>query len=544
MARSKNPDLLFPDILTARAERVSKDYCSRSSVGDVPKLDRVTLFVTHKCNLFCVYCNGPHMGKGIDPNLRAEMLRSDVTLEQYTKLLEDWAAHGLASIHFTGGEATRNRNLAEFVLLAKERGISCSLTTNGTASPALYRRLVENGLSEIRISIDSAVDEEFDRITGVAGTAHKVKENIRSLATLRDDEGKDIYVILNACVGAFNIDDVKSNLETLSAFRPDAIKFLVIAEEASEVFTKASRKAVDDLLEYAKTLRGGDELLEMKIRAMFRKESSGLRGQVREIRHCFIPLTERTLDAKNIYPCSIYLRYRGSPIAAASLPFAGQQKAIEDFVQNHDCRNDQICIDNCTSCCKRYNLDVNRRVNYSDAVAEAESRGAISVIAPSDEEIAVAINEKQMILQQDGAGSAPFVIIKPPGLAHADEIREYLASQGVRMTGENAIDDWQSLSLMLYMKNTDKDRVRFRMARNKAFLSFEGNNHAQFLSIEESVPEGKIRRIRLELRRMFPESLFFFSYDDENVLARSNCIHVPDYKDIGYERKVIKYYLG
>ncbi len=124
MARSKNPDLIFEDLLQERAKRVAGVYMQadpKAAFFDFKRtpffrqnqtepldleLDRVTLFVTHKCNLLCRYCNGPHMNKTISPDQRREMLNAEISIEQYEKLLEEWAAHGLKHIHFTGGEPT------------------------------------------------------------------------------------------------------------------------------------------------------------------------------------------------------------------------------------------------------------------------------------------------------------------------------------------------------------------------------------------------------------------------------------------------------
>lgn len=539
MARSRNPDLLFPDLMVERADRVSALYCK----GDMnsAELDRVTLFVTHRCNLFCDYCNGPHMDKSMPEDERRAMLNADLKLEQYIRLLDDWSAHDVKSVHFTGGEATLSKDLPEFIRLASEKSISTVLTTNGTASPDLYTQLIEKGLREVRVSVDSLIPEQFDALVKVKGTTAKVKDTISAITELRD-AGKDVYLILNACVGSFNIDSIKNTLDSMIALSPDAIKFLVVAEEAEKVRSTASREFVDSLLDYVKSSGRDDELLETKIRNLFRKGSFGLkgRGAKNEMKRCFIPLTERTLDSRSIYPCSIYLRYKGEPIAGADLDFEGQQAAILDFVDAHDCRDDPICVDSCTNCCKTYNIEVNRRIAEEELTANARKQGPIRVGSISDLELRNFRWEHMFADHIPPKDLAPFVIIKPYGLSHEEDILDYLDEQGLVVTEQRAIDDWQALSQHLYLKGADDKTAKFKMARNKAFAKFEKGNRALYLCLEVGIPEKKLARIKSELRRWYPGEYRFMLYEGEEILLRSNCVHVPDYQDIKEEKSIVR----
>jgi MoaA/NifB/PqqE/SkfB family radical SAM enzyme len=546
MARSKNPDLLFPEILLERADRVSNLYFNSKEGMLSTNLDRVTLFVTHRCNLICSYCNGPHMDKSMDSGKRKAMLRSDITPEQYLRHLEDWAEHSLKNIHFTGGEATMHADLPEFIRLATEKGILSTLTTNGTAPTGLYKMLVDNGLSEIRISIDAAADEEFDRIVGVKGSCAKVKRNLDALVKMRDEQQKDVYIVINACVGSFNIGTVKSTLDSLMGLKPDAIKFLVVAEQKGAVRSEASREFVNELLEYVNATGRDDELLERKIRSMFRKSSSGLscKASQMEMKRCFIPLTERTLDGRHLYPCSIYVRYKGAPIISADVSFEEQQAALLDFVDNHDCREDSICIDNCTNCCKQYNIEVNRKVRGQKAVQAAYENGSIVIDNVTDEEVSDFLQTYEEIQQVELDGNRPFVIIKPQGMEHREHILRYLEEQGLVVREERTIEDWRELSLFLYYRHSGEKDVKFRIAKNKAHTLLDPGNSALCLVLEEGIPEAKLHRIRTQVRNWYGESLRYFEYDGERAMIRSNCIHVLDYSDMDAEKKVVDYFLG
>ena len=138
--------------------------------------------------------------------------------------------------------------LPDFVRQATRLGIPSSITTNGTAPFDRYRDLIANGLSELRISIDSHREKDFDATVGVPGTFRKVRENIRRLIELKRSGGKRFFVILNACVGAFNLDEVRSTMRGLMGFAPDDIKLLAVAEEASSVSARARLDSVKVLM--------------------------------------------------------------------------------------------------------------------------------------------------------------------------------------------------------------------------------------------------------------------------------------------------------
>lgn len=542
--RSKNPDLIFDDILLARAKAVPNlENLSGESVFD---LDRVTLFVTHRCNLFCEYCNGPHMDKSMDQDRRRAMLGSDVSLDLYVQMLDDWVEHNLQHIHFTGGEATLNSNLPEFIKLASEHSVLSTLTTNGTADISFYRQLVDYGLSEIRISIDSAVAEEFDRLVGVEGACDKVKKNIESLVEMRDREEKNIFIILNACVGSFNVDHLKETIDFLVDLNPNDAKLLVVAEQGQGVHSKASRMIVDELLNYVHSKHEDYILLEKKICALFRRDTFGLHDPAsqHEIDHCFIPLTERTLDSRGVYPCSIYLRYKADPLISTEADYSEQQAVLNEFVIGHDCRDDPICVDNCTSCCKGFNLEANRMIHNQISLRKGEARPVIEVKEVKDEEVRRVIAHYEKILNIDSCGESPFIVIKPMGIEYENEIKGYLSSQGVVIPGERLIRDWQTFSLYLYLKESDEERVRFKIARNRAYGRFEPSNQSRLLLLEDGVPEKKLLRMKGEFRKWYGEEFGFFSYEGERHRLRTNVIHTPNYRDLARENKVIKFFFG
>ncbi len=326
--RSKNPDLLFPDIMEERIKRIRNLW--HWPVGSLKDVDRMTVFVTHRCNLFCRYCNGPHVSLQQGNSFRKRiMLHSDLSLKSFRQMLfEALAIARIRHIHFTGGEPTLNPDLPRFIELSSNHDIPASITTNGVASPELYEELINKGLTEIRVSLDSCSIEDFDGITGVQGSFDRVVESIRRIVKLRD-EGKDIFLVINACVDNGNHERLEDTLDFLLNLDADDIKFLTVAEDKEEVCKGADPTLIDRLNRHIKHIHEGKfPLLRTKIQNLLNPIASGLQDLQAQIlmKHCFIPLTERTFDATHYYPCSIYVRYYGEPLGRITDSFSQQQE--------------------------------------------------------------------------------------------------------------------------------------------------------------------------------------------------------------------------
>ncbi|MFC1696768.1 radical SAM protein [Nanoarchaeota archaeon] len=542
MGRSKNPDLIFDDTLKERAERVTLNY-----LGDNLNhmdLDRVTLFVTHKCNFKCSYCNGPHVNKNMDIKLRREVLKADVTMDQYEKWMVDWANHNLKNIHFTGGEATLHKDLPKMVQMATDNGILSTLTTNGYSDIDVYRELIDNGLTEFRISIDTMIEDEFDKIVGRKGAGHKVLSNIQELVKMRDEEGKDIYLIFNTCAGSFNIEQMKQICSDIISLNGDDAKLLIVAEQGEEVRKNVSKELVDELLEYVDMHRSDYILLKKKIENLAKKNTFGLKDMPskKEIKTCFIPMTERTLDARYLYPCSIYLRYFGPPIARSDHTFPVQQKLINDFATKHMCVDDFICYEYCTSCCKEFNLEANRMVKNKDKIHKATDYGVIEVFSVENGESQKALNIFDEILSLNHTEPQNFLIIKPIGMKYIDEIKDYIKYYGISIKGEKIIEKWGDISLFLYASKNKMRNVDIKLARNKAYREFE-DEKAMCLYIENGYDAGILKDLKQDLRNMFDEEFRFYRYKEGVNLLKSNCVHIPDEGDVELENKILNYFL-
>lgn len=536
---SKNPDLLLPDVMQERLERITDFWGWR--LGRLQHFDRITAFVTHRCNLRCQYCNGPHMNLNSgNIERKHELLQTVLRAKLFKAFLEKLSANvKIRHIHFTGGEPTLNRELPDLIKLATDQEILSSLTTNGTAPFAAYQQLIINGLTEIRISLDSYQAQIFDQIVSVPGTFARVIDNIKKITELRDQHGADIFLVINACVDSSNLQQLNETLDFLLGLKPNDIKFLVVAQDKQNVM-----RSEDDLLinKLSAKLQAYPEsafpLLRKKIALLFDNGATGLNDQDCQqlMKNCFIPLTERTIDGKHFYPCSIYLRYQGNPLGRITESFEKQQHQTIEFVRRHDCRTDPICSQFCTNCCKTFNLKANEKVATTD-LPSIQLKTTIDKTATID-----FLNRLSEILSaRKPIQSLPFIVIKPLGQPWRQQILAEITNQGFEPLQLIEINNWQQIASFLHCWPLTKPRCHFSLENQEAFRHVE-TDKAELIWLKSRVDLAELAEFKKRIRTLFPGERYRLQTTRNERIIRVNSIHTPESGDLERENKILQHF--
>lgn len=127
-------------------------------------IDYLRISVTDRCNLKCVYC----MPEGNIPCLEKEEVLS---FEEIIKVCKSAAKLGIKKIKLTGGEPLVRPHFVSLVRQIKAvEGIEeITLTTNGILLEKQLEDLIEAGISQINISLDTLDPKRFKEITKVDG---------------------------------------------------------------------------------------------------------------------------------------------------------------------------------------------------------------------------------------------------------------------------------------------------------------------------------------------------------------------------------------
>jgi len=100
------------------------------------------LYVTHRCNLRCLYCNFPFLKT------------PELTTHQWADILDQLARLGCRRVTFLGGEPLLRPDLPDLLRHARRRGLSSVVSTNGLLVPERIDAL--RPLQTLVISLDAA----------------------------------------------------------------------------------------------------------------------------------------------------------------------------------------------------------------------------------------------------------------------------------------------------------------------------------------------------------------------------------------------------
>ena len=155
--------------------------------------------LTHRCPLQCPYCSNP---------LELERVAGEMDSATWKRVIDEAGELGVLQTHFSGGEPTLRRDLAELVAHAAGLGQYTNLITAGVLlDRAKLEALVEAGLDHLQLSIQDSRAGNADRIGGYRnGHAKKLQ-----VAAMVRDAG--LPLTLNAVVHRQNLDHLGEIIE-------------------------------------------------------------------------------------------------------------------------------------------------------------------------------------------------------------------------------------------------------------------------------------------------------------------------------------------
>ena len=132
--------------------------------------------ITDRCNYRCVYCRDGEDGAKY----------SELTNEEYLRLIRVFVSLGITKIRLTGGEPLLRKGLLELVsALAELRTLAgepldIAMTTNGHLLDGLAAPLKKAGLGRVTVSMDAVDAAVFEEITRVPKSFERVLAGIRA----------------------------------------------------------------------------------------------------------------------------------------------------------------------------------------------------------------------------------------------------------------------------------------------------------------------------------------------------------------------------
>ncbi len=139
---------------------------------------------TSLCNLRCTMCS-----MASKDYYKNRIRSGNMSMDLYKKIIDEAVEIGVYSTKlFYVGEPLMNKNIAEMVRYAKQKGIiDVSITTNAVLlDERMSRSLIEAGLDNIAFSFDSPYKKRYEAIR-VGANFEDTLQNIRKFSQLRDE---------------------------------------------------------------------------------------------------------------------------------------------------------------------------------------------------------------------------------------------------------------------------------------------------------------------------------------------------------------------
>ena len=140
---------------------------SRGSIAETYGIPLAVLAeVTHRCPLQCPYCSNP---------VELDRGGTELTTEEWKKVLTELAEMGVLQIHFSGGEPTARKDLVELVQHASDVGLYSNLITSAVLlTKEKLAALADAGLCHVQISFQGNEPVVANRVAGLK-QAHQKK---------------------------------------------------------------------------------------------------------------------------------------------------------------------------------------------------------------------------------------------------------------------------------------------------------------------------------------------------------------------------------
>lgn len=115
--------------------------------------------VTHRCPLQCPYCSNP---------VELERGGTELSTDEWKRVLSELAAIGVLQIHFSGGEPTARKDLEDLIRHATDVGLYTNLITSAVLlTKNKLAALAGAGLCHVQISFQGSESGVADRVAGL-----------------------------------------------------------------------------------------------------------------------------------------------------------------------------------------------------------------------------------------------------------------------------------------------------------------------------------------------------------------------------------------
>ena len=170
----------------------------------------------NECNAQCTFCRSED-GEiyDLNPNKleKTPIEKGRMPLEIFNEIIEQSKDHILLAVPYVNGEPLMYPDLYKALKFASDRKVATLISTNGELlTNKNIKKILDSSLDFLKIAI-SGFSQDIFSIQHRGCDIEKIKDNMRSLARMRDEGGHKILVMLDYIYYEYNAHEYSEALD-------------------------------------------------------------------------------------------------------------------------------------------------------------------------------------------------------------------------------------------------------------------------------------------------------------------------------------------
>jgi len=253
------------------------------------------LVVTYACNMKCKFCNLPS---------RVDKAK-EISTEDFKNIISEFASLGSTGIGFTGGEPLLRADIYDLIKFAKEKHMATQLTTNGILLNEINsKKLIDAGLDDLGVSLESHNSEIHDDIRGVNGAFKKTLLGIRTYNKIKKASKSGADITVSTVLTRKNYEDIDEFIEFCKKEGIDNISFGLVQDEfTSENLNINDQKKFEAVVNKIKSYALKGEMVDNSLEYL-----NDLKNGLNQHKPCWAGYHSLYVDCfGNFFPCFYYM---------------------------------------------------------------------------------------------------------------------------------------------------------------------------------------------------------------------------------------------
>ena len=250
----------------------------------------VSFTLTNRCNLQCRMC-GQWSDSGYMRGPDRKTFRG-LDLEDWNRLADETAGHGLSSVLLRGGEPFLFPGILELLEHLSSRGIFTSIDTNGTLLKRYAAEIVRIKDLHLTVSVDGP-EPVHDRVRGVVGTFSRIREGLAALRSEEDKAGRRISKSITFTISPYSVSGLGAMPDVARDLKIDTLcivpYYFVLPETGSHFEREIREHTGRTAFSWRGFCRGNSGVDKELFLAEYRKYKASL-GRLKD--YPYMPLSE------------------------------------------------------------------------------------------------------------------------------------------------------------------------------------------------------------------------------------------------------------